>query len=177
MLQYADDLLLYTSDKSISVTENTLISALVNLSKWVSAHGMDLSPSKSALVVFTRKRTIPPTSICYNATPIPVVQSTKFLGLTLDSKPSWNSHIECVIARCQKNLNILRAVSGVWWGSHPTTLKLIYNALVRSRLDYESFLLDPLSKSNISKLNLIQSQALRIVAGAMKSSPINVLQV
>ena len=74
-------------------------------------------------------------------------------------------------------MNILRAVSGVWWGSHPTTLKLLYNALVRSHLDYGSFLLEPLSKSNIAKLNLIQSQALRIIAGAMKSSPINALQV
>lgn len=43
----------------------------------------------------------------------------------------------------QKSINILRTLAGVWWGAHPYTQKLIYNAIVRSNLDYGAFLLDP----------------------------------
>lgn len=72
---------------------------------------------------------------------------------------------------------MMRAVSRVWWGSHPTTLKLMYSALVRSHLDYGTFLFDPLPKYLDKKLERIQSKALRMIIGAMKSSPINSLQV
>lgn len=44
-------------------------------------------------------------------------------------------------------------------------------------LDYGTFLLEPGSVKAFKKLDLIQSKALRIVSGAMRSSPINALQV
>lgn len=71
----------------------------------------------------------------------------------------------------------MRCLSGVWWGSHPYTQKLRYNALIRSHLDYGSFILEPCHKTIIRDLDKIQSKALRIIIGAMKSSPINALQV
>lgn len=86
-------------------------------------------------------------------------------------------HINRVINKCDKNINILRTLSGAWWGAHPFAQKLLYNALVRSQLDYGCIILEPCSQKDLHKLNLIQSKSLRIVAGAMKSSPINALQV
>lgn len=72
---------------------------------------------------------------------------------------------------------MLRCLSGVWWGAHPFSLKLLYNALVRSVLDYGTFLLEPCSVAGLRKLDGIQSKSLRIISGAMKSSPLNALQV
>lgn len=81
-----------------------------------------------------------------------------------------------IAAKSEKLLNILRCVSGVWWGAHPASLRLLYNAIIRSVLDYGSFYLEPCNLVGLSKLDAIQSKALRIIAGAMKSSPINALQ-
>lgn len=72
---------------------------------------------------------------------------------------------------------MLRCLSGVWWGAHPQSLKLVYNAMIRSVLDYGTFILEPGNKSAFKKLDLIQSKALRLVTGAMRSSPVNALQV
>lgn len=65
----------------------------------------------------------------------------------------------------------MRALSGVWWGSHPYCQKLLYNALVRSHFDYGSFIFEPRNKEGLEKLNKIQAKCLRIILGAMKSSP------
>jgi ribonuclease HI len=105
------------------------------------------------------------------------VKEIKFLGMILDSKLSWRHHIDMILSRCEKNMNILRAVCRVWWGCHPKTMKILYNALVRSHLDYGSFLMDPLPKYLQAKFDLVQSKCLRLILGAMRSSPVNALQV
>nr|XP_049700927.1 uncharacterized protein LOC126055517 isoform X2 [Helicoverpa armigera] len=56
-------------------------------------------------------------------------------------------------------------------------MKLIYNALVRSILDYGSFVLIPCNRGALAALDRLQSQCLRIISGCMKSSPVNALQV
>lgn len=177
ILQYADDILLYNSHHKIDIASNNISHSLQNLNLWLQNNGLDLSPSKSSIVLFSRKKKIPVLNIFVGENKIPVKDSVKFLGLVLDNKLSGNLHCEIIVNKCERYLNILRCLSGVWWGAHPYNLRLLYNAIIRSILDYGSFLLIPTNKSNIRKLDLIQSKSLRIITGAMKSSPINALQV
>ncbi|KAL0895859.1 hypothetical protein ABMA27_011882 [Loxostege sticticalis] len=177
ILQYADDLLLYYSSYSIAHAQNTLSYSLDLLKNWMDNNGMNLSVSKSAVVIFSRKRILPPLQLYYDYKVIPVVDEHKFLGVILDCKLTGVPHCNFVSVRCEKVLNLLRCLSGVWWGAHPYSMKLIYNALIRSILDYGTFLLEPANKSAFKKLDLIQHKALRIVTGAMRSSPTNALQV
>lgn len=140
-------------------------------------NGLSISALKSSAVLFTRQRMHPPISIYFDNTLIPTKSYVKFLGVCLDSKLSGIPHCEYVVAKCEKILNLLRCLCGVWWGAHPFSLKLLYNALLRSVLDYGTFLLEPCSIAGLRKLDAIQSKALRIIAGAMKSSPLNALRV
>lgn len=177
ILQYADDLVLYVSSKDIDDASSRLNSALFYLGEWLENHGLSLSIAKSSVTVFTRRRHIPDISISFNGQEVPVKDHSKFLGVILDSKLSGVHHLNHVVKKCEKSINILRSLSGVWWGSHPYTQKLLYNSLVRSHLDYGSFLLEPCNKSALVSLDKIQSKCLRIICGAMKSSPINALQI
>lgn len=177
VLQYADDLLLYVTGQCEDEMAGSLSNALTALKGWLDGNGLDLSPSKSNVVLFSRKRQPPTLTVSYGSTPLPVKNEAKFLGVILDSKVNGVAHCEYVTTRCERNLNILRCLSGVWWGAHPSTMKLLYNALIRSVLDYATFLLHPSSKAAFRKLDGIQSKALRLITGAMKSSPINCLQV
>lgn len=95
----------------------------------------------------------------------------------LDSKMTGVPHLNYVVNKCEKGINVLRALSGVWWGSHPYNKKLLYNALIRSRMDYGSFILEPCNKTALNKYDAIQAKCMRIILGAMKSSPKNALQV
>ncbi|XP_061717906.1 uncharacterized protein LOC133525605 [Cydia pomonella] len=177
VLQYADDILLYSCNKSIPSAADLLSRTLESLNNWLELHGFELSPSKSNIVVFSRKLSIPAINVTLKNQIIPVKPHIKFLGLTLDSRLTGQAHCEYIVTKCERNINILRCLAGVWWGAHPFSLKLLYNAIIRSLLDYGSFLLEPANVSALQSLNRIQSKALRIVTGTMRSSPINALQV
>lgn len=177
ILQYADDLVLYISSPSISQASSSLQISLDSLSLWLEERGLQLSASKSTVVTFSRKRNIPLVSLKIEGSYIPVCDSVKFLGLILDSKLTGIKHIEHIIKKAERNLNIIKALSGVSWGSHPFTQKILYHAIVRSVLDYGTFLLKPSNKSSLKALDTLQSRALRCVLGCMRSTPVNALQV
>lgn len=177
ILQYADDLLVYTCHKSIDHAAYSLQSNLDSINTWLSLHNLTLSPSKCSFLVFSRKNIVPDVNVSINQVVIPKVKEVMFLGKKFDSKLNGVAHINYVVRKCEKSISVLRALSGVWWGAHPSSLRLVYNALIRSIMDYGSFLLPPANKGALHKLDLIQSKSLRIVVGAMKSTPINALQV
>lgn len=176
ILQYADDLLIYCIDRSILNACDQISMSLTCLKIWFEDHGLELSVDKSVAVLFSRLRNAPPVHISYNGQQIPQKNEAKFLGLVLDSKLSGVAHCDYIASKCERRINMLRCLSGVWWGAHPFSLKLVYNALIRSVLDYGSFLLEPCRVAATRKLDAIQSKALRIMSGAMKSSPLNALQ-
>lgn len=177
LLQYADDVVLYKSSRTLSEASSSLNSALYYLSAWLEDHHLSLSPSKSCGVVFTRKRNIPlPTLICNNEI-IPIRNTVKFLGVYFDTKLSGVQHFNFILQKSEKCVNVIRSLSGVWWGSHPYCQKLLYNAIIRSHFDYGSFIFEPCNKIPLNNLNLLQAKCLRIIIGAMKSSPKNALQV
>nr|XP_049700546.1 uncharacterized protein LOC126055428 [Helicoverpa armigera] len=177
LLQYADDLVLYVINPSIADAASSLCLSLDSLHTWLLDHGLQLSAPKSSVVIFSRKLLIPQVSVNIQGQGIPIAKKAKFLGVYLDSKLSGIHHINYLIKRCERAISILKALAGVWWGAHPFTMKLVYNALVRSILDYGSHLVIPGNKGALAGLDRIQSQCLRIISGCMKSSPINALQV
>ncbi|KPJ09191.1 RNA-directed DNA polymerase from mobile element jockey [Papilio machaon] len=177
ILQYADDIALYHSSGSVEEISCRINSALYYLGQWLSDHGLSLSVGKCQAVVFTRKRSLPSFQFSIEDQLIHLSDKIKFLGIYLDNRLSGIAHSEHIIKKCEKGINVIRAVAGVWWGAHPYSLKLLYNALVRSHMDYCMFILEPFNKSAVQKLNNIQFRCLRIILGAMKSSPTNALQV
>ncbi|KOB71820.1 putative pol-like protein, partial [Operophtera brumata] len=167
-----------TFDSNFSFHELQLaLDGLKDTSPGVDDHGLSLSASKSSCIVFSKKRTPPVIDLYVNQVLIPQVNGTKFLGIHLDSRMNGIPHTNYISQICEKNVNVLRSLSGVWWGSHPYCQKLLYNAIVRSHLDYGSFLLDPCTKLALGKLDRVQSKCLRIIISAMKSSPLDAMQV
>ena len=53
--------------------------------------------------------------------PIQFVKEAEFLGLILDTKLTFDSHIKYLKARCQKSLNILKVLYRTEWGADRTT--------------------------------------------------------
>lgn len=100
-----------------------------------------------------------------------------FLGVMFDSKLTWGEHINKIIGQCQKVLNVIRCLSGTNWGASFIASKTIYVALIRSVIDYGSVAYASASKSQLEKLDKIQTQALRQCSGAVKSTPIPALLV
>ncbi|KAE8737328.1 hypothetical protein FOCC_FOCC017210 [Frankliniella occidentalis] len=102
---------------------------------------------------------------------VPVQSEAKFLGLLMDSKLTWSSHLQALRTKCKLRLNFIRSLSGHWWGCQPMTLHRAYTSLVRSLLDYGKEVYDPKAKCRWNPLQSIQYMAARIITGAMTSTP------
>ncbi|KAL4099050.1 hypothetical protein QTP88_023545 [Uroleucon formosanum] len=95
----------------------------------------------------------------------------------MDSKLRWLPHITSLISFSFCWANFLRAITGTWWGSHPSTLLLVYKAIIRSKLDYGCFLFGSASFSNWNRLNKVQSSFLRSIMGYVRSSSLPAIEV
>lgn len=133
-----------------------------------------LSVHKSAIVVFTRKKTMPHIGVQVQLQEISVVNKFKSLGVYLDSRLRGVHHINHLASKYNRVVPILKALPGVWWGTHLYSMKLVFNALICSILDYGLFLLILCNRAALSTLDRLQSRCLRIITNSIKIFPINV---
>jgi hypothetical protein len=59
----------------------------------------------------------------FGTQPIPQVKSTVFLGGILDTRLSWNTHIQSVQERAVKKLPLMRKLAETSWGATTKILK------------------------------------------------------
>lgn len=75
---------------------------LSKISKWENDRGLGVSPEKTELVVFYRKRRIFSFTLpSINEQQLTLADSTKFLGVILDSKFLSNKNIESTVRKAQ----------------------------------------------------------------------------
>ncbi|KAF9408383.1 hypothetical protein HW555_011920 [Spodoptera exigua] len=72
---------------------------------------------------------------------VSLVDNVKYLGLWLDRGLRWKKHVNEVCKRVLKLVNIFKVLVGPGWGVHPKHLRRLYISLIRSRIDFGSFLL------------------------------------
>ena len=70
----------------------------------------------------------------------------------------------------------MRKLTGTNWGANASTLKTLYQGAVRPVLEYASSAWSSTAKTNLATLDKVQNQALRIVTGAMKTTPIAAME-
>ena len=173
---YADDCAVWKSGTSIRELLKSLQSTLNAVSEWCSRWGFVLSKEKSVAMLFTRKRSVGPLSLTINGTSLAFVEEFKYLGIIFDRHLTYKYHIDYLVTKCVKRLNLLKLLSGTYWGAGKETLLIIYRTQIRSLLDFGMPAYFFASKHLLDRLQRIQNQALRICCGAMRSTPICVLQ-
>lgn len=167
----ADDLVIFEQHKDTEFLTQCLQTTITNLKNWGASRGLKFSPPKTKILNFTRQhRQISLQLTLYNE-PLSQVDETTFLGLRLDRKLHWTSHINHLKQKCSQRMNILKVLNGSSWGSDRKCLLRLYKCYIRSLLDYAAPLYSTASPSNLEKLNTIQHSALRIAIGALRSSP------
>lgn len=95
-----------------------------------------------------------------------------YLGVTFDKRLTWKSHISKIEGNARRKLAIMRKLAGTTWGANEQILKTVYQGTVRPKLEYSSPTWSTTAKTNQQALDKVQNQALRIMTGATKSTPI-----
>ena len=169
---FADDFTIWLSAHGAPTLSRQLQTAVGRLEAWCAKNGFMFSASKTVAMHFCRRRRhCPDMALQLHGKTIPCVQSTKVLGLTLDTKLRYTDHIRDLRERCFKALNVMKCVSCMTYGADRDTLLLLYRSFVRSKLDYASLVYDGASETVKKPLDTVHHTAMRIVTGAFRTTP------
>ena len=102
--------------------------------------------------------------------------SATYIGITFDKRQTWKTHTSRAEARARRKLAVLRKLAGTQWGTTETMLRNVYIGTIRPHLEYGSTTLSSASKSAVYTLDKVQNQALRLITGSMKSTPMRVME-
>ena len=173
---YVDDFLICFRSKHMHTIERQLQLCLNKLQNWANTNGFKFSKSKTKCMHFCQLRNCHVHPILtLDGTKIECVDEFKFLGLVFDRKLNFKAHIQYLLKRCIKALNLLKVVAHTDWGADRKVLLRLYRTLIRSKLDYGCIVYGSTRKSYIQKLDTIHHQGLRIATGAFRTSPVNSL--
>ena len=174
---FADDLVSLAEGNDTDVIWERTQRTINTINRWCNTKGLSLSALKTKIVMFTwnRKWNIRPIKVG-NAV-IGLSNSAKFLGITLDNKLNYNEHITNITKKATASLMQCKRAVGPTWGLSPKTCRWMYTAVIRPILSYSAciWIRATHTKANMKKLERVQALALRIMTGAMPSTPFNAL--
>ena len=161
-IMYADDTSLFCCLEGIQSPhkEYTLNQELQKVYKWLLANKLKLNVAKTKYMIFSkRNKNINPIYLNINNNVIDHVSSFNFLGLHLNSKLTWNTHMEEISKKISRTIGVLKKLQL----TVPKNILLsIYNALILPQINYCLLCWG----YDTSEIFLLQKKAIRIISGA-----------
>ncbi|XP_020298448.1 uncharacterized protein LOC109862729 [Pseudomyrmex gracilis] len=110
---------------------------------------------------------------------IEYVQSVKYLGVHLDTKLNWKTHLDIKRSKFYTSYWACRRAMGKSWGIKLNTALWIYKALLVPRLTYAAVVWWPRVEKIKSKnlLKSLQGNYLRAAVGTIRTTPTKALEV
>jgi hypothetical protein len=161
---FADDtvyILMYKN--KTSRVQKKVYQFLKELELWAFRWRVTLAPHKCNYMVISKNSKLDSFELKLNGTIIPLENNIRFLGLRIDPRMTFEHQVNHIKATCRERFNILKIISHKSWHLTKKTLVEIYHSLIRSIMEYTSFIYDLLPPSLKNLINTIQNDALRII--------------
>lgn len=131
---YSDDGVLLVTGKVLSVMCEIMNRGLKEALEWYRSKGLDLNPDKTKLVLFTKKRKIGRAEpVKLDNQELETVKEVKYLGVTLDSKLTFSTHISNTCSKAKMAMMQCKSVIGRTWDMKPAMALWIYKAIILPR--------------------------------------------
>ena len=173
---HADDLAVWTSSEHTSTATYRLQEVVNNITSWTDEWGLKLNASKTNATLFSLSKANEKVNLKLRGTALPQTDTPTFLGVTLDTRLTWKPQIEQMERRGIRKLSLLKKLAGTAWGADCRLLSRVYTGAVRPTLEYGSTSWGTAAKTNKSKLDRVQNMGLRLILGAMKTTPIHEME-
>jgi hypothetical protein len=95
------------------------------------------------------------------------VEKYTHLGLVFQNNMLWWSHIQNIIEKVSKRLNMLKLLK---YKVNRSTLTCLYKSMIRSLMEYGDVIWDNCSEGEASLLEHIQYESAKVVTGAIKGT-------
>ena len=175
--QYADDVNLYSTDRSILEAKRKVQQALDHVMRWCQKWQVVMNVGKSQVVVFSKCPSHKNHTVnlkIFNQT-IPTSNEATYLGIIFDTRLTWEHQIKKICERAHGRLNILRAMAGISRKHNPTILSQLYNSIIRSIFEYSAVCIVSAANVHLQKMQVIQNEALRIILKVPAYMPISTM--
>ena len=166
---FADDTNLFFKDTDLSQLENIINSELENISLWLKANKLSLNIKKTHYIFFERGISkAQAIDLKIDNEFIDKVDKTKFLGVIIDSKLNWKSHISMIENKLCKSVGmVIKARQYLNMGA----LCTLYYSFIYPYLSYCNHVWGCAYATNLKRLFILQKKALRIMYGKNRSEP------
>lgn len=180
ILAYADDITLISRKKGYHDATGCLQRTLENVERWMGTNGFGLSADKTKLIHFRDGRSGGEAYVDMKGQgmrKIGVGESShvNILGVIFDHGLNFAEHVRRLGVRIGTRLNLMRALLGNGFGASQDVLRRIYVATVLPILDYGSIAFNSAPQATLRQLDTIQNNAMRLISGALKSTPISAM--
>ena len=169
---FADDACMSYGNTSISQIEDVVNEELCKVSRWMATNRLTLNADKTFYMLIHQKRNkevaIQNLQIKLNNQPIKRVENVKYLGVILDQKLSWDTHIGNVVKKMSK---CMWAICKLRHYTNISTLKLTYYALAYPHMQYCISLFGGAAKTHLDPLVKLQKRLVRIMLREPFDSP------
>ncbi|XP_063623904.1 uncharacterized protein LOC134795903 [Cydia splendana] len=127
---FADDVVLVIDGDTALEIEMRANAALSHAQEWGVKNKLRFAPHKTNAMVITRRLKYDTPRLSMGGTSIAMTKELKILGVTIDDKLTFNSHVSNV---CRKAIAVHKQLSRAAkteWGLHPEVVKIIYVATI-----------------------------------------------
>lgn len=132
MTLYADDVTVVIAEKNLDLLTNKTVDTLGLMSDYFKVNNLQLNIDKTQLIYFDNKYT-ELLNVNYNDCTLNTCNSIKFLGLYIDNRLDWKSHVDYLCSNLSKYCYALRTLTE----SVSTDVAVTaYRAYIHSRLSY-----------------------------------------
>ena len=164
LYQFADDTAQWAFSLNVKFAANLLQQDLLKLAMWCAKWRIKLNPEKTKVIIFSRSllaRKAELNLTLYGET-LKIYPRVKFLGITFDSKLTFQPHFEDILEHCNYRYHCLRLLANKKWGPSPATLIQIYKQCVRPIFKYGSLSTITTLDHIISKIQQFQNKFIRL---------------
>lgn len=157
-LLYADDMKVFKQITSINDCYS-LQDDLSRFEEYCRLNKLDLNVTKCHSITFTRKPKITKFIYTLKNQELKVVEEVRDLGITHDSKLTYDKHIDKIVKKANKSMGfIIRSCTQF---SSVKLIKTLFCSYVRSTLEYCSQIWNPQYYIHINRLESIQRKFMR----------------
>ena len=123
---------------------------------------MEFHPQKCQVIQITNKKEKLNHIYKIHDTPLQPANAAKYLGITIDNKLNFNTHISEITKKANSTLSF---ISRNFHKCPTKTKEQCIKALVHPLLNYGASIRDPHTQSNIQKIEQVNKRAARFVTG------------
>jgi hypothetical protein len=160
---FADYTSILVTGKNHCALEHEVTGTLSHTANWFAANKLVLNINKTNIINFALKQSANPLlAVSFDNMVMNEVPEIKFLGIQIDDKLNWKSHVEYILPKLSSAIFVIRSLS---YFMSSETLRMVYFSYFHSIIKYGIIFWGNLT--NISRVFKLQKEVIRIISGVV----------